>query len=269
MATHNHLKALGKALRARRLTLGLKLREVEERSGVGLEYLSNIERGYVNPKRGPVTPSDDVLTRIASALGIPLRELHAALGRGDGGAEHPAVAYLRGLPDPAKDQALRILEAALPYGAAPALNAGSAPPAAPLEAEALAAALERRARTNSPGLRRARSVTWMLDVAGRFLMSEGRGLAAESLAPGQVVGLRIEDVYRDSPDFLEKVRMVIASDSPLDWTTTVRGQPWHCWTEPLRDAGGRKVGIVGASLEIPPEGPPQERPGNKAQEQPA
>lgn len=228
------------------------------------QHLSNLENAYNRPGKEPVTPPDELLAALSKVLGIPLRELHAALGRGDGDAEHPAVAYLRGLPDPAKDQALRILEAALPYGGAPA-----PPPAPPLEAEALAAALERRARANSPSLRRSRSVTWMLDVAGRFLMSEGRGLAAEALAPGQVVGLRIEDVYKDSPDFLEKVRMVIASDSPLDWTTTVRGQPWHCWTEPLRDAGGRKVGIVGASLEIPPEEPTQERPGDEGRQQPA
>lgn len=244
---------LGNLLRERRQELGLTLENVEtatRKTGtrVSAQFLSDTERAYARNGGAVTKPSDAKLRALSQVLDIPLGELHAALGRGEEGTEHPALAYLRGLPDRDKERALRVLEATIPYG-----PAGAPPPAAPLEAAALAAALERRARMNSPDLRRVRGVTWMLDPAGRFLMSEGGGLSDLSLRPGQVVGLRVEDVYKDSPEFLEKVRMVIASDSPLDWTATVRGQPWHCWTEPLRDAGGRKVGIVGVSLEAPPE----------------
>lgn len=237
---------------------GWERKTLAVKSGVGITSVNQIVAGVRNPSRDMVerlaralAPEDADEHTARALLNAGLKAAGFAPADGPSAGEHPAQAYLRGLSDVDQDRALRVLEVAIPYG--PEGRPPALPPTAPLKATALAAALERRARANAPGLRRARGVTWMLDMAGRFLMSEGTGLAAEDLAPGQVVGLRIEDVYRDSSDFLEKVRMVIASDSPLDWTTTVRGQPWHCWTEPLRDAGGRKVGIVGASLEVPRE----------------
>jgi len=97
----------------------------------------------------------------------------------------------------------------------------------------------------------AEAVIWTVDMDGRFLLSEGDGLKQVAISPGQVVGLRIWDVYKDETDFLEKVRMVLASDGPLEWATTVRGTPWRCMTEPLRGAQGTKIGIVGTSLAVP------------------
>ncbi len=105
-------------------------------------------------------------------------------------------------------------------------------------------------RARDSRVARAEAVIWTVDMDGRFLLSEGDGLRQAAISPGQAVGLRIWDVYKGETDFLEKVRMVLASDGPLEWTTTVRGTAWRCMTEPLRDAQGTKIGIVGTSLAV-------------------
>ena len=78
------VKRLGAYIRARRLDAGFKtLQSLGDATGLKPSYLSNIETGYINPTRGPVIPSDDVLLTIAKALDIPVSDLHAALGRVD------------------------------------------------------------------------------------------------------------------------------------------------------------------------------------------
>jgi len=49
--------------------------------GMSPSNLSQLERGYIHPKRGLVVPSDDMLEKLAVGLDIPLSRLHALLGR--------------------------------------------------------------------------------------------------------------------------------------------------------------------------------------------
>ncbi len=89
---------LGRVLRIRRLTLGLTLREVAERSGVSVQYLSEVERGLKDP-------SSEMIAAIAGALQLPLAEvlvLSARLASAQGalvpqplpaGAVHPLHAH--------------------------------------------------------------------------------------------------------------------------------------------------------------------------------
>lgn len=75
------LKRPGQIVREARQQKKWTLQELADNSRVGHSYLSNIERGYVNPNRGPVTPSDDILAAISQTLDIPLTAMHTALGR--------------------------------------------------------------------------------------------------------------------------------------------------------------------------------------------
>lgn len=75
------VKRLGDFVRSARLARKMTARELSHRSGIGFTYISNIERGYINPKRGPVVPSDEVLAALANGLEIDVSELHAQLGR--------------------------------------------------------------------------------------------------------------------------------------------------------------------------------------------
>lgn len=49
--------------------------------GVSHQHLSQLERGYINPKQGVVVPSDEVLEKLSNGLGVPLSRLHVLLGR--------------------------------------------------------------------------------------------------------------------------------------------------------------------------------------------
>lgn len=91
------LRRLGAAVREAREAKGWNQSELAAKSGVGKGYVSNIETGYVNPDRGPVTPSDEVLAQLAQALEMPVAELHRALGRinGDSDKAYYRSRYIR------------------------------------------------------------------------------------------------------------------------------------------------------------------------------
>ena len=72
------LEVLGAAIRAERVTAGLSLRDLAERTKVSNAYLSQIERGLHEP-------SISVLSAIARALGVPLEALLARAGVLDAG----------------------------------------------------------------------------------------------------------------------------------------------------------------------------------------
>jgi transcriptional regulator with XRE-family HTH domain len=80
------LDPLGALIRAQRMTAGLSLRELAERTKVSNAYLSQIERGLHEP-------SISVLTAIAAALDVSLETLLARAGLlgAEGGAEGEGV----------------------------------------------------------------------------------------------------------------------------------------------------------------------------------
>src|ERR671929_2119009 len=82
------LEALGALIRAQRVTAGLSLRDLAERTNVSNAYLSQIERGLHEP-------SISVLSAIARALDVSLEALLAragVLGGGDGAGGRALVA---------------------------------------------------------------------------------------------------------------------------------------------------------------------------------
>jgi transcriptional regulator with XRE-family HTH domain len=83
------VKAIGTFLRARREALGLSLRDLEARSGVGNSVIARFETGQF----GRLDP--DKLARLSRALGVPLTEVLAA-GGVTSAADLPAMpVYLR------------------------------------------------------------------------------------------------------------------------------------------------------------------------------
>lgn len=59
---------VGEVLRARRLALGLTLRDVSARARVSLGYISEVERGQKEP-------SSELLAALAAALDVPLSKV--------------------------------------------------------------------------------------------------------------------------------------------------------------------------------------------------
>ena len=95
---------------------------------------------------------------------------------------------------------------------------------------------------------RAPVVLWATDVEGRFTLSEGRGLAALDLRPGEIVGRSIRDVYRDHPRILECHERALAGEQ-LSVTIDVGPLVFESYYAPLR-AGGRIAGVFGVATDV-------------------
>ena len=80
--TIENLRAFGEEIRRQRIAKGIKtLVQLKDLTGISTQFLSQIEKAYVNKDRGLVIPSDDKIEKLSQALEIPLSRLHALLGR--------------------------------------------------------------------------------------------------------------------------------------------------------------------------------------------
>jgi transcriptional regulator with XRE-family HTH domain len=66
---------VGTELRRERLDRGERLTDVAERAGVSTQYLSEVERGLKDP-------SSEILSAVAGALELTVRELSTRVARG-------------------------------------------------------------------------------------------------------------------------------------------------------------------------------------------
>ncbi len=87
------------------------------------------------------------------------------------------------------------------------------------------------------------------DAEGRFLLSEGKGLAVLGLAPGQVVGQTVFEVYRDYPDVLVCARRALAGEA---FSAPVQIGPlrFDVWYSPVRDPKGAVSGVIGVATDV-------------------
>ena len=115
------------------------------------------------------------------------------------------------------------------------------------------AALVERERSTAEQLRAVISavpiVLWAIDGDGMVTLSEGSLLRDIGLAPGQVVGQSIFDLYANAPAVLEYTRAALRGESPR-WMLDIHGRTFSgCYT-PLRDAGGRITGAIGVATDV-------------------
>jgi PAS domain S-box-containing protein len=108
------------------------------------------------------------------------------------------------------------------------------------------ATLEERLRTviaNAP------IVLAALDRDGVFTLSEGKGLAALGVKPGEHVGQSIFDVYRDQPDVLAYVRRALGGES-VGPVIKISEMVFDSWYSPVRDESGEISGVIGVATDI-------------------
>lgn len=111
---------------------------------------------------------------------------------------------------------------------------------------ALYESLEERLRTvvsNAP------IVLYALDKEGRFTLSEGKGLEALQLKPGQAVGQSVFEIYRDVPEIIENVRQALAGEA-FYTTLEVQGVAFESWYGPMYDQNGEINGVIGVATDI-------------------
>ena len=92
-------------------------------------------------------------------------------------------------------------------------------------------------------------VIWALDKEGIFTLSEGAGLKALGLRPGEVVGQSIFDMYRDLPKILEDNRRALSGKTIVS-TVEARGLLYESHYSPIRDKNRKVIGMVGVSTDI-------------------
>ena len=92
-------------------------------------------------------------------------------------------------------------------------------------------------------------VLFALDRGGVFTLSEGRGLLALGLKPGEVVGRSVFEVYRDAPSVLEGVRRALAGEA-FTTVTNVDGIVFEIWYYPVRNERNELIGTTGVATDI-------------------
>jgi len=92
-------------------------------------------------------------------------------------------------------------------------------------------------------------VIWVLDKEGIFTLSEGVGLRALGLRPGEVVGQSVFDVYRDVPQICEDNRRALTGESLVS-IVEVGKLVFESHCSPIRDKNQEVIGMVGVSTDI-------------------
>jgi rsbT co-antagonist protein RsbR len=111
---------------------------------------------------------------------------------------------------------------------------------------------EERMRVNEERLHivinNAPIVLFALDRDGVFTLSDGHGLKAMGLEPGQVVGMSAFDLYRDAPDFVADLRRALAGET-VKSISAGSGLSYEQTFVPLRDAQGEISGMLGVAID--------------------
>lgn len=103
---------------------------------------------------------------------------------------------------------------------------------------------------------RLRSITssipmgmFVLDPEGVITLSEGKGLTALGLKPGQVVGESIFDVYKDFPQVLADCRRALQGET-LATIVDVGNQVFETSYQPIYDANHQLTGVMGIANDV-------------------
>lgn len=112
---------------------------------------------------------------------------------------------------------------------------------------------ERRLRESELRLgavvRNAPVVLFGLDASGRFTFSEGKGLEALGVEPGEFVGSSVFEVYGDVPEIVEHVRRALGGEE-FNAVAEVGGMSFETRYSPLMDEAGAVSGVIGISLDV-------------------
>lgn len=92
-------------------------------------------------------------------------------------------------------------------------------------------------------------ILFALDREGTITLSEGAGLTALGLQPGEVVGQSAFDVYREEPALLEYARRALSGEE-VAAIITMNGLSWAVRYSPQFDKDGEVDQVIGVATDI-------------------
>ena len=94
-------------------------------------------------------------------------------------------------------------------------------------------------------------VVFTTDEKGIFTLSEGQGLAVLGLAPGQVVGASLFELYADFPEVVQNTQRALEGN-PITYEVYIpaANQYFEQHTSPLYNDAGNISGVLGVSYNI-------------------
>jgi PAS domain S-box-containing protein len=92
-------------------------------------------------------------------------------------------------------------------------------------------------------------ILFALDRAGVFNLSEGKGLEALGLKPGEVVGRSVFEVYREVPQILADVRRALSGET-FSAITEMAGLVFETWYSPVLGEDGEVAGVIGVAADV-------------------
>lgn len=95
----------------------------------------------------------------------------------------------------------------------------------------------------------AHAVIFMVDQNGTFLLSEGKGLEALGLKPGQVVGMSAFEIYKDIPKIKNGIKKALAGTFNTK-EIKVNDMYFDTFYSPYKNADNKLIGVIGMSIDI-------------------
>ena len=92
-------------------------------------------------------------------------------------------------------------------------------------------------------------VLFALDANGIYTLSEGRGLAALGLVPGERVGQSVFEVHKDSPRIIAIVRRALAGEEVQE-TVEIGSVAFDVTYAPMRGPDGAMQGVIGVATDV-------------------
>jgi len=92
-------------------------------------------------------------------------------------------------------------------------------------------------------------IIFSLDLDGFFTLSEGEGLKALGLTPGELVGRSVFEVYADNHEALKQVRRALAGEA-FSETVAIGDLSFETRYSPLTDEHGNVAGVIGVATDI-------------------
>ncbi|MBF0558664.1 MAG: PAS domain-containing protein [Nitrospirae bacterium] len=91
-------------------------------------------------------------------------------------------------------------------------------------------------------------IVWAFDSNGIFLLSEGKGLEALGLQPGEVVGKSVFEVYKDEPEILDCSRRALTGELVKAFVKA-SDRRFDSWFIPVLDSQRMVTRVVGFAID--------------------